>query len=264
MTITLSEVRPGAYYDSVVLMQLQRALADLSGVQDAGVVMATPANCDLLAASDLEVVTDAGSDDLLIVVKGIDQESAEAALVQVDALLTRRRGGISQEFRPRSLDAAVNQLPKSRWVSISVPGRYATGVAKDALALGRHVFMFSDNVSLEDELDLKGFARENGLLMMGPDCGTAIVNGVGLGFANSVRPGPIGLVGASGTGLQAITSAIHNLGLGVSQAIGTGGRDLTPEVGGITTLQALDLLSEDEETEVIVIVSKPPKPEIAT
>ncbi len=264
MTITLSEVRPGAYYDSVVLMQLQRALADLSGVEDAGVVMATPANCDLLAASNLVVEAKAGSDDLLIVVKGFDQESAENALEQVDALLTRRRGGISQEFRPRSLGAAVKQLPDAQWVSISVPGRFAAGVAKDALDLGRHVFMFSNNVPLEDELELKKLAQESGLLMMGPDCGTAIVNGVGLGFANAVRPGPIGLVGASGTGLQAVTSSIHNLGSGVSQALGTGGRDLSLEVGGITTLQALDILSEDDQTEIVVIVSKPPKPEIVT
>jgi len=264
MTIMLSEVRPGAYYDSVVLMQLQRALADLSGVEDAGVVMATPANCDLLVASDLAVETEAGSDDLLIVIKGIDQESAENALGQVDALLKRRRGGISQEFRPRSLSAAVKQLPDAQWVSISVPGRFAAGVAKDALNLNRHVFMFSDNVSLGDEIELKNLAQQKGLMMMGPDCGTAIVNGIGLGFANAVRTGPIGLVGASGTGLQAITSSIHNLGSGISQALGTGGRDLSLEVGGITTLQALELLSADEETKVIVIVSKPPKPEIVT
>jgi FdrA protein len=148
-------------------------------------------------------------------------------------------------------------------VLISVPGRYAAKVARDALDLDKHVFLYSDNVSLEDELSLKQKAREKGLLVMGPDCGTAIINGIGLGFANRVRRGKIGLVGASGTGLQAITSAIHQLGAGVSQAIGTGGRDLKETIGAITARQALTFLMADAETEVIVLVSKPPAPEVA-
>ncbi|MGW8317752.1 MAG: protein FdrA, partial [Candidatus Promineifilaceae bacterium] len=226
MSVTKSEVRPGAYYDSVVLMQLQRALANLPEVIDAGVVMATPANCSLLAASDLLVESGATSDDLLIVVKAADSEAADNALSQVDTLLARRRSGAGADFRPRSLEMATRQLPEAAWVLISVPGRYAANVARQALDLGRHVFIYSDNVSIEDEQDLKQKSRDKGLLVMGPDCGTSIIGGVGFGFANRVRRGPIGLVGASGTGLQAITSHIHHLGMGISQAIGTGGRDL--------------------------------------
>jgi FdrA protein len=153
--------------------------------------------------------------------------------------------------------------PDSKWVMISVPGKYAGRVARDALEFGKHVFLYSDNVSLEDEIKLKRAAAEKGLLVMGPDCGTAIIQGVGLGFANRVRSGQIGLIGASGTGLQAITSKIHSLGGGVSYAIGTGGRDLKREVGGITAQQALDLLGRDPDTKVIVLVSKPPAPEVA-
>jgi FdrA protein len=263
MTI-LSEVRPGAYYDSVILMQLQRSLADLPGVIDAGVVMATPANKELLAASGLAVETPAGSDDLLIVVEASDEKMAGDALSQVDSLLARRRSGVTQEFRPHSLDVAIKQLPEAQWALISVPGRYAAGVARNALELNLNVFLFSDNVSLEDEVELKHTAREKGLLVMGPDCGTAIINGIGLGFANYVRQGSIGIVAASGTGLQAISTEIHNLGKGISQAIGTGGRDLSSEVGAITALQGLDILARDDQTEVILIVSKPPQSEVAT
>ena len=263
MTATRSEIRAGAYYDSVVLMQLQRALAELPGVIDAGVVMATPANCDLLEASGLTADRQAGPDDLLIVVKAEESPAAEDAIGKVDELLTRRRSGPIQEFRPRSLEAAVKQLPEADWVLISVPGRYASTVAKEALRLGKHVFLFSDNVSTADEVILKNQGQEEGLLVMGPDCGTAIVNGVGLGFANRVRRGAIGIVGASGTGMQAISSAIHNLGAGVSQAIGTGGRDLKQSIGAITTRQGLALLAKDPETEVIVLVSKPPEERIA-
>ncbi len=264
MPVKRNEIRPGAYFDSIVLMQLQRSLADLPGILDAGVVMATAANRDLLAESDLQVETEAGSDDLLIVVSAEDEQAGDAALALVDELLSKRRSSGVQTFRPRSLDAAANSLVESQWVLISVPGRYATAVARDALNLGKHVFLYSDNVPLEDEIDLKQQARNQGLLVMGPDCGTAIISGIGLGFANRVRRGNIGLVGASGTGLQAVTSQIHTLGGGVSQAIGTGGRDLKAEVGAITALQGLSLLARDPDTEVIVLVSKPPEPRVAT
>jgi FdrA protein len=264
MTVTLSETRPGAYYDSVVLMQLQRALASLPGVEDAGVVMATPANCELLDQSGmLPGDNRAGPDDLLIVVKAGDEGAARAALGQVDTLLARRRETSDQEFRPRSLESAARLLPEARWVLVSVPGRFAAAVAHEALALERNVFLYSDNVPLADEITLKRAALQKGLLVMGPDCGTAIVGGVGLGFANRVRSGPIGLVGASGTGLQAVTSRIDNLGSGISQAIGTGGRDLTADVGGVTALQALEWLKADPQTEVIVLLSKPPAAEVA-
>lgn len=266
MTVVKWEVRAGAYYDSVVLMQLQRGLLGLPGVVDAGVVMATPANRDLLAANNIlpEAVT-ANPDDLLVVVKANDGASAANAIGQVDELLVRRKSSaVSQDFRPRSLSAAVKQLPEANWVLVSVPGRYAAGVAREALDLGKHVFLYSDNVSLEDEIALKKSARETGLLVMGPDCGTAIINGVGLGFANRVRRGNIGVVGASGTGTQAVTVQIHNLGAGISHAIGTGGRDLKSEVGAITAHQALDALARDDETKVIVLISKPPSPDVAT
>ncbi|MCC7359672.1 MAG: acyl-CoA synthetase FdrA [Anaerolineales bacterium] len=260
-----SEVRPGAYYDSAVLMQLQRNLLGLPGVLDAGVVMATPANCELLEQSGLLAGTPtAGPNDLLLVVRAGSAAAAEAALGQVDALLARRRTSVAPEFRPRSLETALRQLPEAAWVLVSVPGRYAAGVAREALDHDRHVFLYSNNVSLADEVALKQTALARGLLVMGPDCGTAIVNGVGLGFANRVRRGPVGLVGASGTGLQAVTSRLHALGSGVSHALGTGGRDLKAEVDAITARQSLDLLARDPDTKVIVIVSKPPAPTVAT
>jgi len=266
MTIVKWNIRAGAYYDSVVLMQLQRGLLELQGIVDAGVVMATQANRDLLATNNLlpDSIT-ANPDDLLIVVKANDETSAMGAIDKVDELLARRKStSVSQDFRPRSLSGAVKQLPEADWVLISVPGRYAASVAREALALGKHVFLYSDNVLLEDEIALKKSAREKGLLVMGPDCGTAIINGIGLGFANHVRRGSIGVVGASGTGTQAVTAQIHNLGAGISHAIGTGGRDLKADVGAITANQALDLLARDSDTKVIALISKPPSPEVAT
>src|SRR5258706_3604297 len=260
MTVVKWNIRAGAYYDSVVLMQLQRGLLELSGVVDAGVVMATQANRDLLAANNLLPDSiSANPDDLLIVVKADAEDSATNAIGKVDELLARRKSSsVSQDFRPRSLSSAVKQLPEANWVLISVPGRYAAGVAREALELGKHVFLYSDNVSLEDEISLKRTAREKGLLVMGPDCGTAIINSIGLGFANRVRRGAVGLVGASGTGLQAVTTHIHNLGGGISHAIGTGGRGLKSGGGGVTAPQALGLLARDPEKKKIVMISKTP------
>ena len=169
MTATKHEVRRGAYYDSVVLMQLQRGLVGLPGVIDAGVVMATPANQDLLAANSLLPDSIAASpDDLLIVIKAESDASAVSAMDQVDSLLARRRSSTEQDFRPRSLSGAAKQLPGASWVLVSVPGRYAAGVAREALDLNKHVFLYSDNVSLEDEIALKQTARERGLLVMRP------------------------------------------------------------------------------------------------
>jgi len=273
VTATRAEIRSGAYHDSVVLMQLQRALLALPQVLDVGVVMGTAANKEILAQSDLmppEAQT-AAADDLIIVLRAQDESAVKAALAQVDELLTRKRAtdvrepqsNGEQEFRPKSLETAVEMLPDAQWVLVSVPGRYAAGVAREALRLGKHVFLFSDNVSIEDEISLKQTAAEKGLLVMGPDCGTAIVNGVGLGFANRVRHGPIGMVAASGTGLQQISSRIHQLGGGMTHAFGTGGRDLTEAVGAVTAHQELDLLARDPETRVIVLLSKPPAPDVA-
>ncbi len=265
MPVTQVEIRSGAYYDSVILMQLQRALAALPGVLDAGVVMGTDANKELLARLDLlpPEAQAAQADDLLIVVKAQDAALAQSALAQVNDLLTRRKSVISQEYRPQSLETAVKMRPDARWVLVSVAGRYAAGVAREALRLGQNVFLYSDNVSLDDEIALKQLAAEKGLLVMGPDCGTAIINGVGLGFANKVRRGPIGIVAAAGTGLQQVSSRIHQLGSGITHAIGTGGRDLSDQVGAITIRQGLDLLSRDPATQAIVLVSKPPAPHVA-
>jgi len=246
-------------------MQLQKALLGRPEVIDAGVVMGTEANKQILQQSGLWLpeVQPARPEDLIIAVRAENQTAAEAALAQVDTLLARRAVVADFEYRPRSLDSAIQMLPQAQWVLVSVPGRYAAGVARDALRLNRHVFLYSDNVPLEEEISLKQTAQQKGLLVLGPDCGTAIVNGVGLGFANCVRRGRLGVVGAAGTGLQVVTARIHNLGAGISHAIGTGTRDFSEAVGAVTARQGLGLLSQDRETDVIVLISKPPSPSVA-
>ena len=265
MTIIKSEIRTGAYYDSAFLMQLQRSMAGLPGVQDAGVVMGTESNKEILAHIDLlpAEARAAKPDDLVVVVRANDAGAAEAALDQLTELLVHKKSRIQQDYLPTSLETAAQMLPEAEWVLISVAGRYAAGVARNALRLGKHVFLFSDNVSVEDEIDLKKTASEMGLLVMGPDCGTAIIRGTGLGFANKVRLGPIGVVAAAGTGLQQVSSRIHQLGSGMTYGIGTGGRDLSEKIGAVTFRQAVELLSRDEDTKVIVMVSKPPAPKVA-
>ncbi|MCJ7529927.1 MAG: acyl-CoA synthetase FdrA [Anaerolineales bacterium] len=265
MTTIKAQIRFGVYYDSAFLMQLQRSLSDLPGVEDAGVVMGTESNKEILAHINLlsPEVQAAKPDDLVIVVRTDNAASADGALDRVDYLLTHRRSTLEQEYQPQSIESAANMLPDAAWVLVSVAGRYAAGVSREALHLGKHVFLFSDNVSVEDEISLKKMSSEKGLLVMGPDCGTANIRGVGLGFANKVRLGPIGVVAAAGTGLQQVTSRIHQLGSGITYGIGTGGRDLSEKVGAITFRQGIDLLSRDPETKVIVLVSKPPAPKVA-
>ena len=259
-------IKKGQYFDSVSLMNTAKAVNQLDGVQDSAVVMGTKSNKDILESSGmlLPEFTAAEDSDLLIAVKSDSESAALAALAGVDDLLkqSRKSGGPGAAFLPRSIDGAVGQLPQANLALISVAGRYAGDEAQKALRLGLNVMLFSDNVPLEKEIELKRYAAEKGLLVMGPDCGTAIIDGVPLAFANVVDRGAVGIVAASGTGLQEVSCLISNHGAGISQAIGTGGRDVKKEVGGIMFIQALRMLARDDDTSVIVLVSKPPHPEV--
>lgn len=253
--------RQGSYVDSIALMQITEELQRLPGIETATVVMGTPANLASLDGAKLRPpeADGAGPNDLVVAVRATSTEAGHAALQRAEALLANR-GRVEHprgEVRPRSIASAARRTVDANVAAISVPGEHAVAEAHQALSAGLHVFLFSDGVSLGDELALKQRGRARGLLLMGPECGTSILHGVGLGFANRVRRGSIGLVGASGTGLQEVTALIHRLGGGISHAIGTGGRDLDLEIGGITTLQALELLSGDLGTRVVVLVSKP-------
>lgn len=255
-------VKPGSYYDSVSLMQLSSKAAATPGVRAATAMMATPMNLDTMAADGLLVdeLKGAGPNDLIMVVDAAEAELAESVLASLNESLNAApaQNADSQTVTPRSSAEAKAAMADANVALISVPGTYAAYEAAEALRLGLHVHMFSDNVTVEQEVALKQYAAKRGLLVMGPDCGTAIINGTPLAFANVVRRGPIGVVGASGTGIQAITVLIDRLGGGLSHAIGTGGRDLKDDVGGIMFLAGIEALEADASTEVIVLVSKPP------
>jgi FdrA protein len=256
------------YRDSVSLMQLADGIAKLLGVERASVLMASEANLDLMREAGLLTgQVDAGANDLLIAVRAKTDAAVAAAMSHAERALKEEpratRGAAPGEPPPRSIEMAVAAAPAANLALISTPGEYAAAEATKALRLGLNVMLFSDNVALEDEVALKKLARQRELLVMGPDCGTAIIDGVPLAFANVVRRGPIGCVGASGTGLQQVTSLVDRLGVGVSQAIGTGSHDLSEAVGGITMLQGIAALGADADTRVIVLISKPPAPRVA-
>jgi FdrA protein len=259
------EVRPRAYHDSIVLMLASRRMLETPGVEAAMVAMATDLNLEMMRDAGLwsEELAKASPNDLVLAARGDDPGAAIRAAEQ--ALAERRSApAAAAEAPPRSLRTAARLLPEANLAMISVPGEHAPWVAWDALQQGLHVFCFSDNVSVGDEVRLKDEALSRGLLFMGPDCGTAILDGVGLGFSNVVPRGPVGIVGASGTGIQQLSCLLAHQGVGISQAIGVGGRDLSAEVGGRMTRDALRRLDDDPETEVIVVVSKPAQAELRT
>jgi FdrA protein len=255
-------IRRSFYQDSMALMQVAAELRALPGVREAAALMGTPANHEVLTAAGLATAETrtAAPGDLLLAVEADTEAAAEAALAAGARRLDERHQARAAAGRalPRTLDGALAQQPDATLALISVPGAYAKLEAMAALRRGLHVFLFSDNVSLADEVELKRVAASRRLLCMGPDCGTAYVSGVGLGFANVVPRGRIGCVAASGTGLQAVVSRLAALGEGVSHGIGVGGRDLSAEVGGAMTTLALEALGADPATEAIVIISKPP------
>lgn len=264
---TRTVIRSNAYYDSVTLMRISTEAGKLPGVSHVLVGMGTELNKDTLKNVELltKAAENASPNDLMIGVRADGDDIIDEVFKKIEEMFSKRKNTSSDEKQKNyERIEEVGRLNEGyNMAVISVPGAYAAREAKNALNQGMHVFLFSDNVTVDEEIELKDLANKKGLLLMGPDCGTAIINGVPLGFANRVRRGNIGIVGASGTGTQQVTTLIDTLGAGVSQVIGTGGRDLSQRVGGRTTLAALDALNEDEETEVVVIISKPPAPEIA-
>ena len=227
------------------------------GSKDVSSVMATPQNLELLAG--LGLLTDEGKKaspaDLIFAVKAQAPEEAQKMWESFQEVL-KKGETVSKSEVSKSYAEVLKE--DAALVLISIPGRYVMSEAQRALNAGKNVMIFSDNVSLDEEIKLKKFAASRNLLLMGPDCGTAIINGHGLGFANVVRRGNIGIVGASGSGVQEVTTVIHKLGCGISHAVGVGGRDLKEDVGGITAKAAMDFFEEDSSTEVVVLISKPP------
>ena len=255
-------IRKGEYHDSVMLMRVSEEVKKIEGIEEAAVLMATDTNKKAL--EDIGLLTadigGAGPNDLVIVVKALSKDSAKRAMLKVEELFKRKPAkGVEAEYK--SLNSALMEMQDANIAIISVPGEFAAWEAEKALRRKLNVFMFSSNVSIEDEVRLKKLARDEGLLMMGPDCGTAIINGVGLGFANIVNEGPIGVVGAAGTGTQEVTSIVSTES-GISHAIGTGGRDLNERVGGIAMIEGIRALNEDSGTQVIVLIAKRPSPPV--
>ncbi|WP_058910509.1 acyl-CoA synthetase FdrA [Entomohabitans teleogrylli] len=257
---------PNLYKDSVSLMQVSAKLNGLTGVQQASVAMATEANIERMHDAGLAVDIAARPNDLLIALLA-DDETGQQALALADEMLSPAAQPQSQQGaerpQPASIAMGLEEMPDASLALISVPGRYAAAEALKALHLGLNVMLFSDNVPETEEAAIKRYASDHNLLVMGPDCGTAIVNGLPLGFANVVRRGAIGIIAASGTGLQEVTCRIHHLGEGISQALGTGGRDLHSAIGGQSMLQGLRMLAADPDTRLIVLISKPPSADVA-
>jgi FdrA protein len=262
----LIAVYPNAYKDSVRLLEATRAVLAAPGVDWGWALMATPANLATLGQAGFTSGLDgAGANDLILAVRATDEETAQAAIKTANAVLLGAATGAAAEIQHASPDlrAALKEAPTANLAIISVPGPYATLEAHKALSAGLHVLLFSDNVPLEDEIALKQRAREIGLLVMGPGAGTAMLAGTGLAFANRVNSGPVGVVAAAGTGAQEVMCLLDRWGVGVSHVIGVGGRDLSPEVGGTMAESAILALDADEHTKTILLVSKPPSPDVA-
>lgn len=259
-------VKKGSYHDSVVLMLLTNQISALEGVKKASIMMATPANKDIFRQSGLDTqeLMEATANDM-VVVADVEDDSLLDQIMETAEEFFKKQSTVSagkQEESVKSWDKALDKLPDANLAVISIPGMYAALEADRALDEGMNVFMFSDNVSLEDEVALKKKAHEKGLSVMGPDCGTGIIQSVPIAFTNKVAPGSIGIIGASGTGIQELTTIIDRLGEGVNNAIGTGGRDLSTAVGGITMMDMIDAMEKDDTVKVLIVISKPPAKEV--
>lgn len=256
-------VKKGSYQDSVVLMLLTNEISTIEGVNKVSIMMATPANKDIFKQSglDTEELMASTANDMVVVADVDDESLLDTIMENVEAFLKKQSTAKSASKGAESVkswDKALDKMPDANLAVISIPGAYAALEADRALDEGMNVFMFSDNVTIEDEKALKEKAHAKGLSVMGPDCGTGIIQGVPIAFTNSVSKGSIGIIGASGTGIQELTTIIDRLGEGVNNAIGTGGRDLSTTVGGITMMDMIDAMENDDTVKVLIVISKPP------
>ncbi len=261
------EIRKNAYYDSVTLMLISKELKKLEGVTEALVGMGTDLNKEIaqnIGVSTPELESAVGANDFFVAVLCDGEDTFSSVLKKTEELLNKKAESKGAAYAPPTLDGALKIDPDLNMAIISVPGKHAADVAQSCLDHGINVMLFSDNVTIEEEKALKTYAYEHELLVMGPDCGTAIINHVPLAFANVVKSGDIGIVAASGTGTQEVSSIIDQLGGGVSQVIGTGGRDLKKDIGGLMMKLGLDALKNDPKTKIITLISKPPAKEIAS
>ena len=261
------EIRKNAYYDSVTLMLISKELKKLEGVTEALVGMGSDLNKEIaqnIGVATPELETSVSANDFFVAVACEDESAFAAVLKKTDELLNKKAESKGAAYTPPTLDGALKIDSALNMAVISVPGKHAADVAQSCLDNGINVMLFSDNVTIEEEKALKTYAYEHELLVMGPDCGTAIINHVPLAFANVVRSGDIGIVAASGTGTQEVSSIIDQLGCGVSQVIGTGGRDLKKDIGGLMMKLGLDAMKHDPKTKIITLISKPPAKEIAS
>jgi FdrA protein len=266
MSFLANRVERGVYRDSVALMRVARRLAELPGVESAALMIGTPSNRALLRGAGLLAEGErADATDVIIAVRAAEEAVARAALDSALEMLEEKSAAAPDLIpRSRSLAGALEVLPGANLALVSVPGEFAALQARSALEHGLHALVFSDNVPIEDELALKRLARDKGLLLMGPDCGTALIDGTPIAFANAVPRGDVGIVSASGTGLQEVSCLVARVGGGVSHGIGVGGRDLDARIGGLGTLAAIDALEADPQTAKVVLISKPPSPEAAS
>lgn len=267
MTSTVRVVHD-TYADSLLLLVATSEMSRSDGVSWAGAVMATPTGRESLRDEGFgpDVVGELGSNDLVLAIRADDDEAAERGLdAGVDAVFAESPAGETStaESQPRSIRAAVAGLDGANVAIVSVPGAYAALEAHHALTEGLHVLLFSDNVPLLEEKELKERADRLGLLVMGPGAGTAVLGGTGLGFANSVRRGSVGVIAAAGTGAQEVAVLLDRWGVGVSHVIGVGGRDLSDDIGGLMAKAAVRALAADPGTSAILLVSKPPGVQVA-
>lgn len=259
-------VKRNTYQDSVNLMLLSSKLSSMDGVSKVSIMMGTPANKDIFKNTNMYSVEfdTANPNDICIAVESEDSSMVSVVELELDKFISElslsSRG--SNIIKVRSLDTAIKKMDNTNLALVSIPGEYVFDEGNRLLDKGLNLFIFSDNVSMEEERKLKDKANEKGLIVMGPDCGTGIISNTPLAFANVVNKGNIGVVGASGTGIQEVTSLITRLGGGISHAIGIGGRDLALEIGGISAMKALELLEYDDSSELIVFISKPPAKEV--
>lgn len=259
-------VKSNYYRDSLNLLKISDIMKrSSSGIVEAVVIMGTKTNKAVLVKLGFPStkINQATESDLIIAIEAVDKGSVDSALRKVEELLHSDGSSDTSNLvseNPTDLDSALVSMSNANLALISIPGEYVKDLSIKLSNEGIHQQIFSDHVPLDDELTIKEYAAKKGVLVLGPGAGTSIINGKGIGFSNVLRRGPVGIIAAAGTGLQEVSSLLDQCDIGVAYGLGVGANDPKEKIGGLMMLEALKVLEELPDIEIMTIVSKPPSP----
>jgi len=171
--------------------------------------------------------------------------------------VTPGKGGQKHLDKPvfNTVQDAVDQVGADTSI-IFVPPAFAADAIMEAAAAGIKVIIcITEGIPIADMVKVKAYIDNKDCRLVGPNCPGVITPeeakvGIMPGFI--FKKGNVGIVSKSGTLTYEAADQVVKQGYGITTAIGIGGDPII----GTTTKEAVELLMNDDETELIVMIGE--------